>query len=273
MSPVQPEPGLPEPVRPVSGFPRAISSWIGRLAAVMAILLILYVGLLLAARTEGFRSLMAQRWQKQWGVPLQIVSSALTPALELRLRGITTPEPPPDVKPTVSDESAAEAPQPKLQAKEVRLIWSLLKFKFTRIQVKGARIDFALDPDQGWLPESWARGAEQADAMTGWSWMPKKMSRPAPPHAWPRLGEGEFTIQDLDIFWHASADGPVASVEKIFMNVTPLHPPGRTLTHVRLGARACRGEDGIMTGPFEAEWILYEGGCVRLGEAMNMSEP
>ena len=264
MSPFQPEPGLPGPARPASRFSQAISSWFGRLAAVLAILLILYVGLLLAARTEGFRSLIAQRWQKQWGVPLQIVSSSLTPTLELRLRGITTVEPPPDVKPTVSDESAAEEPQPRLQAKEVRLKWSLLMFKFTRIQVKGARIDFAMNPAQGWVPEKWARWAGQADAITGWSWMPKKTSEPAPSHAWPRLGESEFTIEDLDIFWHASADGPVASVEKIFMYATPLHPPGRTLMHVRLGAKACRGEDGIMSGPFEAEWILYEGGCVRL---------
>lgn len=266
MSPVCPEPGLPPRPESTSRFSKAIAAWMGRFIALVVIVAILYGGLLLAARTEGFRSLVAQRWEKQCGIPVHISSSSLTPAFELRLRGITTVEKPSASKPATDEE----APKPRLQVKEVRLKWSLSKFRFTRVLLQGARVDFVPDAGGGWSPTPFARWAREADALTGWKWSP-----PAPGSSsesevpMPRGNEIELRIEDLDMFWHASADGPAASVEQISLSMTPLHPPGRTLTHVRLGAKACRGADGVASGPFEAEWILFDGGCVRLDKTLK----
>jgi len=80
-----------EDMEPLPARSRNPLVWISRFMRTLLILLIVfYSALLLISRTDGFRSLVEDRYSKKWNMPFTLTQVRLAPDLALEMRGLVT---------------------------------------------------------------------------------------------------------------------------------------------------------------------------------------
>lgn len=254
--------GLPTPESvPARGMARSIESWIGRFLALIVILIILYAGVLLAARTEGFRALAAQRMEKRIGIPVRIERSALSPTLELRFMGVRAGGGTEESMP--ADDAVAEADPIRavLSAEEVRIRFEMPRFRMQRLVIRGAWLEFAWREGEGWQPAALAARLEGMDRAWGLGLFPSLQG------GMPPAEDVTLVLEDMNVAWYRGAGSPRCAAEGLSLFVTPLRVPGRRLLHVRMDVRRRYTGDAGAPGPYAMEWIIHEGGRVPLNAA------
>ncbi|MBP7275639.1 MAG: hypothetical protein KBA51_05500 [Kiritimatiellae bacterium] len=263
MSFVSPEPGLPErpdadEPRPGSGVARAIESWIGWCIALIVILAMLYGGLLLAARTEGFRALLAQRMERRTGISVRIGHSTLSPGLTLTLRDIRWPNDTAPAQPADDGDEDAEVVRPEGSVDEMRIRFRFPRLRWRSLELRGARWTLYRSEDGEWAPAALAARLAGADRAWGLRLFPNDLEGLAPP------ADAVIAAEDLTMTWYRDAEHPACVVEGLTLHATPCHSPSRDFLHVRMQARLVQSEGAATPGPRAEEWIIYEGGRVQI---------
>lgn len=259
-------------------YRRGLGARIGGLVLTVAIVtLILYGAALAVSRTDGFRSMVAEKVSDWSGLPVDIESASLTPGLDLVLNGLRTAE----------GEDGAE-----LKISRARVEWSLVSFltwgksAVRAVDLQAGSIQFRPDHQGRWQP-AWMH-VPFVDMIEGSGHSLSNTSAAVTPTATgdskpdgdtaaglSTASAGAFwedvalRIRDGHLTWQASDDRVAASVSGLNLTVTPLFAPLRTLHHfqawmddLRVGQERMQGvslefisvEDRQMVVALEAEW-------------------
>lgn len=206
-------------------------SFVARLHYSLSILLVLaaiaYVGLIIAGRTAGFRSMVEDRLKSRLGMPVLLASARISPTLNLVLSGIRTAQD--DFRPVF------------FKADRLVLGWSLSeKLRggpfWNHFLARGLELYITVDNDDQKLPPFWSALADQWRGRASEASSGAEAPRNRPAELWRRVRldlEGSFEF--------ASAEESASARGHIF--VTPVEVPGRRFLHILLKApEACRND-------------------------------
>jgi len=238
---------------------------------VLVLLAILYVAGLVIGRTDGFRSLVAQRFEALLGMPVKIERVSVDAAYGLTVRHLVT-------------EGTRRPTSPGLRAARLHLGWRWSDlWRRGRIGVASIELDkpvltFERQSSGEWQPQPLAPVSEFLVQQLKFNFPPAAEPLPAA-KAEPtangadlnkkakalRAGlETTITLRRAEVVWWAGGDTPAASVEGVRLQATPLRAPGRSLTHILLEVERASSLEGpgirnltvelIDTG--DQQWIL-----------------
>lgn len=207
---------------------------------------VLYAAGLVIGRTEGFRSLVAQRLEKILGMPVKIGGVSLDLKYGLKLRDVVT-------------EGTRRPSSPGLRAQRVEIewrwsdLWHRGRIGIARLELDRPVVVFEEQEEGGWAPAPLAPFAEFLLRQLQFSVPTRKRAADKTPLPVPETTEErpareknglttELTGLDMAIvfkrgevvWWTGDAAVPAASIEGASLNATPLHLPDRELTHYLL---------------------------------------
>lgn len=209
------------------------------LRTAVAVAAILYVAGLFAARTEGFRDIVARRLEARLGLPVSIGSVSADWRYDLTLRSVAT-------------EGTREKQEAGVRAQRVRLGWSLADWfggggvGLREIDLDRCVITFARGEGGSWQPEQlaplsdflakWlhvdlgAGGGQAADGVAPTA--PKAPAR----EATRALQEARLRValRRCEVTWWTGGEVPLAALEGVTLTATPVRLPNRSMTHYHL---------------------------------------
>lgn len=214
---------------------------------ILILLGLLYIAGLAIGRTEGFRALVAQRLEKLLGMPVKIDRTALNARYGLTLKGVVT-------------EGTRRANSPGLRAQRVSIDWRWCdvfrrgKPGIARVELDKPVIIFAQEEDGTWAPKPLAplsvflaKQLQFSLPMRGENRPPRTDSMLAVEVQGPRAAtdpaaleavlsglKTEISITRGELAWWTEQPVPVASVEGVSLQATPVALPDRALTHYLL---------------------------------------
>ncbi len=221
------------------------SVWVG-IRTLLIVGVILYITGLFVGRTDGFASLVAQRVENVLGMPVRIGSTKLTAAYGLKIRDL------------VSEGTRRES-SPGIRASRVSIewrwsdLWRRGRVGIAHLELEKPVVVFAEQEKGGWAPAPLAdvgefllkqmqfslpvRGQTRADAAPAAEKAETQGKRNREKY---ELTAGltkldmTVSIRRGDVVWWTGGGAPAASIEGVDLFVTPLHLPGRELTHYLL---------------------------------------
>ncbi|HOW97899.1 MAG TPA: hypothetical protein P5567_00750 [Kiritimatiellia bacterium] len=205
---------------------------------------IVYLGLFLASRTQGFRLSVEDRLERALGLPVSLKRVEATPGLNLRLEGLASRD---------SEKNG----RPGIRAHEVVLGWSLSGLVrpgplFQRVVIRGGAITFAPGSSGRWEPAALEPLGAQVAQWGGFELpAPEAAGSSAPGdgnEAGPAAPSAEgaptntaswfehvaLEVRAARLAWWDAEGGERASAEGIDLLVTPVNLPNRPITHVHL---------------------------------------
>ncbi len=238
-----------EPVRPAK--PMAMHA----VVTASVLLLIVYVALQVAARTEGFRSLVAEQVGKRIGMPVKIAGSGVNWRFDLTLEHLVT-------------EGTKRPSSPGFRAQRIRLDWNLAGLwrgaPLRAVELDRPRIVLAREEQGDWKPDEFralsdflgrwlelelpapgaAKPVAEADPFDPEAARPAVEDRARAAAA--RLQRTGMTVafRDGAVEWWDGGQAPAAAVDRIHLQITPLRAPERALTHVRMRVAEVRKAGG-----------------------------
>lgn len=268
------EDDVPEPASFASGLRRA---W--HAAVTLSILVIIaYVALQILARTDGFREVVAQRLGDAIGMPVQIGESSVNWRFDVELREVVT-------------EGTKRESSPGIRAKRVRIGWApgeRLRGRggIRSIEADGLTLVFGLGEDGTWQPKPLAelsaflsRSAElQLPGRRAVPAEPGAAANPSPNEvpsgAFPALARDarvHVAIRRGAMTWWTpeSPQAPVAGIDGVFLEVTPMAAPGRQFHHVLLKVGTSAAASGALLRNLHLELVDAGDQQVVLGFAVD----
>jgi hypothetical protein len=223
---------------------------------ILIVVLLLYVSGLVIGRTEGFRALVAQRLEKVLEMPVKIEGTSLDARYGLTLKGVVT-------------EGTRRANSPGLRAQRVAVSWRWGdvfrrgKPGIARLELDKPVIVFELQENGDWAPAPLAplsaflakqlqfslptrTGAAPAAPASESAFAPEGEARAARAGVEAALSglKTEIVITRGELAWWTEQPVPVASVEGVSLQATPVAVPGRALTHYLLKVARAASVDG-----------------------------
>ena len=217
---------------------------------IVVLVIIGYVAALLLSRTDGFRSLAADRLEDIVGMPVHIEKSSARWNLDVEFRQLST-------------ESNGQQNQPGVRADRVMLDWSPLsslrhlKMVWSGAEIEGGDITFATTVSGQWEPAQLAPVSEQ---IAKWLGLDLKHHVRADAEAVspkkPDAAEGKkeekrkwnasrLRIRKTNIAWWAEATNELARLDGLALDVTPLDTPGHHITHYLLKLDRAESRGGL----------------------------
>lgn len=210
----------------------------------LILLLILYIVGLVASRTDGFRSIIAQRLEKIVGMPVKVDRASLAMNYALTLRGVAT-----EGEPRVG-VAGVRARQVDVEWRWSNL-WRHGRLGIARLKIDRPEIAFAEREDGTWSPSRLAQGGEFILRQLNVSLPGKKavsVSDATEAEKLPVSSPDKSALAAVGIgldanvsfkrgevvWWARGSDAPLASIEGASLSVTPVHLPGREITHYLL---------------------------------------
>ena len=228
------------------------------LRSVLIVLSILYVAGWVIGRTEGFRSLVAQRLEKLLGMPVKIESASLNLRYGLTLRHLVT-------------EGTRRENSPGIRAQRIEIEWrwgDLLRRGrpgIKRLVLEKPVIVFEQQDSGGWSPDPLAPMSDFLARQMQFSFAPRNAAANvpvsegagtnAPSVVTQRRSKNELTatlghldmavaIQRGQVVWWTGDAAPAASVEGVTFQATPVQLPDRALTHYVLKVERAASAQG-----------------------------
>ena len=212
---------------------------------VLALLAIVYVLLLFVTRTEGFRSILEGELEERLGVPVKIGQSDANLRFDLKFYNVTTKEEGSHNHPGLM----AERVLVKWSWGDVLRTWTLLPSK---IALENAELTLVKTASGGWEPLAF-------QPLSSWmgKWLELDLNQEtntSEAHAAGTVQEPltssitswknvQFSLRNAKITWW-SDETSLALVDGIFLDVTPLKVPTRSLTHYALRVRQAESGHG-----------------------------
>lgn len=260
--------GIPAPRKSLASRWRSFQ---GLLTAMVLMPLVVYVGLLIAGLTQGFRSLVAEKLSDATGLPIALERTFLSPTLTIHIRGITTR--PPKAELTAERDDAQRAPSPKVRASLSARRATLRPGWFFRsvreLEVEEGRLCFVQNTAGAWQPKAMATSLKWMDPDAGFK-LPGT-SAPTPEVAAPPRAPGGNTggnaagagitlrFAQCEIVWLAADGTETASLKGMDARIVPLKPQtGQDLTYVFLQAQALDQAHGVSLRGLRVELLLCE---------------
>lgn len=236
------------------------------LTTLMVFAILIYIVGLVVGRTDGFRSIVAQRLEKIIGMPVKIDRVRLAPNYALTLT-------------EVAAESGQRGGAPGVRARQVdiewrwRDLWRHGRLGIARLQIDKPAVAFAESADGTWEPARLAPAGEfllrqlnvtlPAKKATGTSApSPTPAEKPSVP---PEKAALVASVIGLDadvsfkrgevVWWAQGNDAPMASIEGASLSVSPLHLPGREMTHYLLNVDRAASANGPGMSGLVAEFL------------------
>ncbi len=213
----------------------------------LALLVLLYFGILMLSRTDGFASIIKGQLDKRLGLEFKVGHSALTASLGMILQ---------DVKGVVPKDPLNAG----VSAKRVVIKWNWLQLliggdsPLRELRVEDADLLFALDASGRWQPapfnevSTWLARRLQMDLNRYTSMMARASSTNAP---------AAKTSDELDLFaeqrvemknglvhWQVVPDSEIARAEGVDLASTRVKLPNRDITHFLLHIRTAATAQG-----------------------------
>ena len=214
--------------------------------------LILYIVLLVASRTEGFKYAVSERLNEARVTELAIGRMWLSPGLTLVLEQITS-------------DNQWTMDGPALQIDEMQLRWNWMGWvlpqrpRVREVRLQGARWRFVQDDEGAWQPAEFAGDALYWAARAG-----MEMPDPAP-SGLTLLEEGiRFTVTDGALFWWDGEGGVAMALQGIRIQSDEAVLNNRRFNYQELTAASSFG-NGRDQGGVERQFLQID------GEAVNIS--
>jgi hypothetical protein len=234
--------------------------------------MILYGAALVAARTDGFRDVVASRLERHLGMPVKIDGVSANARFDLTLRGVVT-------------EGTRHKNSPGIRAHRVKLAWNwALLFRQGRpglrhLDLERCVITFARDDQQNWQPADLAPLSEflakwlQLDlgkpvaAVPDTAAAPERepaaaTEGPRPAEAAGRaaaraLQDGRMSValRRSEVTWWGEGEVPLAAVEGVSLTATPVQLPNRSLTHYHLKLERASAAQGLSVSDLTLELL------------------
>lgn len=234
------------PPRPANPFIRLLRA----IEVALILLAIGYVGILLVSRTDGFRSLLADRLQGAIGLPVKIDRSHAALNLDIVLEGVNT-------------EGDGAKSQPAVHARRVEVDWSPLRslsglsWAVNEVKIEEGDVTFATTLSGDWEPSQLAPLSRQIAVWLGVNLKqhvksgepgaaladPESSAQKSPGK--PLMPRCRLTLRQIGMTWWASPDESLARLTGINVDATPIHTPGRDLTHYLLKLGSATGPKGL----------------------------
>lgn len=204
-----------------------------RTAWLCAILwVIAYVALLLAGRTDGFKSFIEDALEKRLGRRVRIASSELTPALNLRLDGIAT-------------ELCGERGKPGFRAAHAAMDWhfTVHGLRVVRLAVDEPVVYFAPGRDNAFEPVLWEPlGSRIAEWGQFTAALPAAVTRQITGDAaawtltlWAQEGHtAQLQVNKGRLIWWDARNAEGVTLEDLALTLQPLAIPDRNAWYVHL---------------------------------------
>lgn len=166
------------------------------LLTLLVILLIAYIALLIASRTEGFKVMFTERIAEQYALPMTVERMWLKPDLTLVLENVRAV--------AQQEDGAAD-----LESAEWQMAWHPWRNEGLRIlEMREAVIHFRQDAQGEWQPTVFAAQADRLAALIG-----------APPLSDELLRNGlhplDWDWQDAALFWLTADDRTLMSLQGV----------------------------------------------------------
>ncbi len=232
----------------------ALRSLRNALVTALILLLIAYITGLAIGRTDGFRSIVADRLSRTLGMPVKLDRVSLSPTFNMTLRELET-------------EGASLPGRAGLRVQRIGIEWrwrDLLRrgrVGIDRLNVEKPVVVFARGDDGAWIPEPLAPLADflarhlQVAQPAEPPRAPSSANAPASDSAARKTttAGARFDLKGLDtavsvrrgeMSWWFDANIPQASIEGITLHATPLSVPGRQMTHVLVNVKRASSLNG-----------------------------
>lgn len=237
------------------------SSLGGVIGVLVVIAGILYAGVLVAGRTEGFRSLVAERLSKAAGMQMTVGGSKVTTGLALVLYDVRAAD---LVAGRPAETPKTDAARPEVSVGEATIEFDLLRQSVRAVEAGDVRIVIVRDAGGGWQPErfsGWAAWAEEgmgllspASLSSGPAETPSPGSEtarsPLMERAVPRI-----RIRSADLEWRGHDGAVLAGWKGVQAEVTPFETSRRRMLHVGISAREGHRASGWSFRGARVEWI------------------
>ncbi len=231
---------------------------------VLSLLAILYVAGQVMARTAGFRDLVGQRLEARLGLPVKIEGSSVNWRFDLTLDSLVT-------------EGTKRKNSPGLRARRVHLAWSFRDLWRRGITLRAVELDrcavvFGRAVDGGWTPREFQplsdvlgqwlefdlRAPARDTGQAGGKESAREPDAGREGRSWRdqvKDSGTRLTLDQAEVTWWGDGDTPLATVEGIGLNVTPVRVPGRELTHVKLEVRQAVAQSGDVVRNLHVELL------------------
>lgn len=238
------------------------------IATATVLLAIAYVAGLMIGRTDGFRSIVAERLGELLGQAVKVERVSLGLSYALTVEGIVT-------------EGTRRLNSPGIRIGRLRAaprwsdLWRRGRLGLAQLEIEKAVLVFERDEEGRWAPEALAGYAELLAKQLNFSFPPPETVSAAP--AAPRDVSGEqsrnrrrsarpllaapdpampaprIVVRRGEIAWWLDNSVPFASVEGLSASMTPLEAPGRRMIHYRVDVKraASRGGQALRDASLE----------------------
>lgn len=165
----------------------------------LVLLIIGYVLVLLAARTEGFKYTVEDRLSERWGLPVTVSRIWVKPDGVLVMEG-------------VEGLVAALEGAPGIAVNEIQVRWSLWGWVWPgvpavrEVGIRDGQVTFQQDEEGVWQPGHFALDAERI-----WDWVRAPDGTDAPEPQWSR----PVHVDGLDLRWLDAAGQPLRVAESV----------------------------------------------------------
>lgn len=239
----------PHRAGPLTRLSRAI-------ATTLILVGILYAGLLLVSRTEGFSDIVRGQLAKQFGLEMKVGSASLTPGLTLVLNEVEGHVPKHALKPGVSARRAV-----------IRWRWSGFVGGGSRLRtlsVEDAKVRFSPDGTGVWQPvafsevSTWFARQVHLDLDRYTNRFLKTLSTNGEVRAIEVLdlfAEERIEWRGGSVHWQIVTNSEIARVEGVRLNTAHVQLPGRDLTHYQLQIDRAATSQGLKTEAYACEVI------------------
>ena len=231
----------------------------GTIKTIVALLVVVYFALYFAARTDGFRSFVEDKFEQHLALKVRIQKTWATPTLDLVIQDLKA-------------NGGGEHGEPGFHLQKAVVRWSLRNiFSPERSILRGlaiedCRVSFAPDESGRWQPlaleklanwvAEWGKfqlepGKKKADpdAEKNPDVKPGKLPDLSPDF-WESI---QLSVTDSQVVW-SDADGrELAEAGGIAFNITPVRLPNRKMTHYLLKI----GKGGVTKGK-QIEDFVFE---------------
>lgn len=216
----------------------------GGLLVLPALAILLYVAVLILARTPGGRSLVADRLGTRLGFPVEIGEMGLSPTFVLELRKVR------GRAPATRDRRERAL---ILQLDRVRLALRI-NGEIGRVEIEKGMLTLVPDAETTWFPAEavpWMDGLDRISGLglgmepvrprTGNELRPVTSMLDTLPGG---LLKRQVLVRDMDVFWRDGVGEELCVLRGCSMELTPVELPRRALAHVHLQAQSVRRHDG-----------------------------
>lgn len=232
------------------------------------LMMIAYMAGLVIGRTDGFRSIVAERLGELLGQPVKVERVSLGLSYALTVEGIVT-------------EGTRRLNSPGVRIGRLRAaprwsdVWRRGRVGLAQLEIEKAALVFERDEEGRWAPEALAGYAELLAKQLHFSFPPPEAVFAAPAAARDASGEQSrnrrrsarpllaapdpstpaprIAVRRGEIAWWVDNSAPFASVEGLAVSMTPLEAPGRRMIHYRIDVKraASRGGQALRDASLE----------------------